>query len=48
MIIDGTNIYHQKQIIDPKTGEAQPVQNNLPLVKDVQYDEYGNLIEDEN
>lgn len=29
LVIDGSEIYHLKQLIDPKSGEVQQAENNL-------------------
>jgi len=32
LVIDGTQIYHLKQLIDPKSGLVRKAVNNLPNV----------------
>ena len=32
LVIDGDNIYHQKQLIDPKSGIVREPQNYIPHV----------------
>ena len=44
LVISGNDIYHQKQLIDPKSGtKAEPI-NNLPNVQAMLQDDKGQII----
>jgi len=44
LVIEGNQIYHLKQLIDPKTGQVRNAVNNLPSVQPIYQDEMGNII----
>jgi hypothetical protein len=48
LVIDGHQIYHQKQLIDPKSGMEYQPSNNLPNVQQCLVDENGNYLMDDS
>lgn len=47
LVIDGHQIYHQKQLIDPKSGLVRQPLNYIPSVQPILCDENGNIIPDQ-
>jgi hypothetical protein len=48
LVIDGHQIYHQKQLTDPKSGVTRQPLNYIPNVQMVNCDENGNIIPGQN